>query len=193
MAEANPPKVLLVDDELSIHLVFEDILGDLGFDLDCAASAEEALENLKGKTYDLAILDKNLPGMSGLDLMRIMRGVHMNMKVIMITGFGSYDAAVEALRLGAADFIEKPFRDLDLVVDKIQKTLQGTGAEACEAKMVRFKNTIEAAFVPLGEADAELERLQSAGGDRDGLLRVRQTLAQLRDLLVIGLGEAEGK
>lgn len=116
--------ILIVDDEPVIHQLFKKLLGEQNYSVDFAVSGEEALEKLRGGDYNLLVVDKNMPGMSGLDLMRASRKLQPQLEFIVITGYGSKEAAIEALRLGAFDFIEKPFDDLELVKEKIAKALE---------------------------------------------------------------------
>ncbi|MBN2494112.1 MAG: response regulator [Deltaproteobacteria bacterium] len=116
--------ILVVDDEATIHEVFKAVLDDQGYTLDFAWSGEDALEKVKEKEYNILIVDKNLPGISGIDLMRKARRLKPLLEFIVITGYSSYESAVEALRLGAFDYVEKPFSDVNLVAEKINKALE---------------------------------------------------------------------
>ena len=116
--------ILVVDDEEVIHQLFKKLLSEQNYTVDFAVSGEGALEKLRVGEYNLVIVDKNMPGMSGLDLMRSARKLQPQLEFIVITGFGSKEAAIEALRLGAFDFIEKPFEDMELVKEKVVKALE---------------------------------------------------------------------
>lgn len=115
--------ILIVDDEEVIHQVLKKVLKNSGYNLDFATSGEDALQKVQQQDYNLLIVDKNLPGISGLDVMEDARLINQDLEFIVITAYASYQSAVEALRLGAFDYIEKPFNDLKLLNEKIRRAL----------------------------------------------------------------------
>ncbi|HOX45057.1 MAG TPA: response regulator [Myxococcota bacterium] len=115
--------ILVVDDEDVIRLVFDAMLADASYKVGFATSGEEAMGLAERDDYNLFIVDKNLPGVSGLELVRRVRERKPESEFIVITGYASYESAIEALRLGAFDYLEKPFDDLDLVREKITRAL----------------------------------------------------------------------
>ncbi len=120
----NPSGILVVDDEDVIRMVFDALLAEAGYQVQYADTAEKAIDRVqRDDQLNLLIVDKNLPGQSGLDLMRQVHDVRPDTGFIMITGYASYESAVEALRLGAYDYLEKPFSDLVLVREKIDRAL----------------------------------------------------------------------
>ncbi len=119
----NPSSILVVDDEDVIRMVFDALLANTSYQVGYADSAEQALHKLEQEEYSLFIVDKNLPGRSGLELVRSVRDKKPEAGFIIITGYASYESAVEALRLGAYDYLEKPFSDLMLVREKIDGAL----------------------------------------------------------------------
>jgi diguanylate cyclase (GGDEF)-like protein len=100
--------VLVVDDEEIIRDVMRDILTDSGYLVDIAEDGKIALEKLKEKPYDLVFADIRMPVMDGLELLKRVKVSTPTLDIIMMTGFASVDIAVEAMRLGAFDFITKP-------------------------------------------------------------------------------------
>src|SRR5206468_5161549 len=88
-----------------------------------AASAEEAMDLMQKRRFDLVLTDKNLPGASGLDVLRAARLLTPAPAIVLITGYSSYDSAVEALDIGAHDYIEKPIRDLENLRFRIRRAL----------------------------------------------------------------------
>jgi DNA-binding NtrC family response regulator len=119
----QPSNIMVVDDEDVIRMVFDALLSEGGYSLGFASSAEEALASLETHDTNLFIVDKNLPGLSGLELVRRIRERKPDAEFIVITGYASYESALEALRLGAFDYLEKPFNDLNLVREKISRAL----------------------------------------------------------------------
>ncbi len=103
------PSILVVDDEHNIRRSFEIILGGAGFTVRGAASGEEGLEAIAATVPDVLFLDLQLPGLDGLEVLRRVRAGHPDLPVVMISGHATIERAVEATRLGAFDFVEKPF------------------------------------------------------------------------------------
>jgi FixJ family two-component response regulator len=108
--------ILIVDDEKNIRLTLSLALEPLHLPLETAASAEEALEILAANPYSfgLILLDLLMPGMGGMEFLRRMSADRPDLKVIIITAHGSIDAAVEAMKLGAVDFLQKPFNPAEI-------------------------------------------------------------------------------
>lgn len=102
--------VLVVDDDHAFRELLLDILSSEGYVLLQAASAEEALEILAGRSVDLVISDQRMPGMDGVELTRRIRAGSNPPEVILMTAYGTIPQAVEAVRLGAADYITKPLQ-----------------------------------------------------------------------------------
>ena len=111
MRKKKKGHVLVIDDERSMRDMLEIFLGREGYAVQCCSSAGDALEALKMEgPFDLAISDINMPGLSGFDFLRQARIDYPDMPVLMITAYSSPDSAVEAMKLGAEDYITKPFR-----------------------------------------------------------------------------------
>jgi len=116
-------EVLVVDDEVVVLTVLREILRRGGYRVTTASSAEEAIDLMRARHFDLVLSDKNLPGASGLEVLRVARTLDSQPAVVMITGYSSYDSAVEALDIGAQDYIEKPIRDVDALRFRIRRAL----------------------------------------------------------------------
>jgi DNA-binding response OmpR family regulator len=101
--------VLIVDDEKNIRLTLSLALEKLHLDVDTAVDGEEALRKLAAKSYTLMLLDLRMPGIDGMEVLRRVPQVRPEVKVVIITAWGSIEAAVEAMKLGAVDFLQKPF------------------------------------------------------------------------------------
>ena len=110
-ARLNPrPRVLVVDDEPGICDLLAKTLAIAEYDVDTASEPTIALDRLRGYEYDLLIADLKLPGMDGLTLIRQARRLKPDLPVLVITGFSSETAAIEALNLGVTGYLTKPFR-----------------------------------------------------------------------------------
>jgi CheY-like chemotaxis protein len=101
--------ILIVDDEKNIRLTLLTSLEDLGVETDIAGNGEEALYKLKQKDFEVILLDLHMPGVNGMDVLREVRKIRPDIGVIIITAYGTVELAVEAMKLGAVDFIQKPF------------------------------------------------------------------------------------
>jgi DNA-binding NtrC family response regulator len=112
----------MVDDDFAFRVGTLALLEDHGYEADVATSGEEARQMLTEKPYDLVLSDLVMPGMNGLELLQHIKTAHAGIAVIMVTGFASISTAIEAMRLGAHDYVTKPC-DNDELVLKIQKAL----------------------------------------------------------------------
>lgn len=100
--------ILVVDDEKNILSTLSRALRVEDYDVDVAGSAEIALEKARTKAYDAFLLDVNMPGMSGLELLKALRELKIEAPILVMSGQGTIEIAIEATRLGAHDFLEKP-------------------------------------------------------------------------------------
>lgn len=124
----NEKSVLIVDDEKSIRLTLAMALEKLEVPVDQAENGEEALAMLAKKPYGLMLLDLRMPGVDGMEVLRRVSNVRPELRVVIITAYGSVDTAVEAMKLGAVDFLEKPFHAEDvrqLVATLLDQETQG--------------------------------------------------------------------
>ncbi|PYT05781.1 MAG: Fis family transcriptional regulator [Acidobacteria bacterium] len=112
-------RLLVVDDESGVRRSLADILADENWEVDIAGSGEEALAALKRHAYRAIFLDVWLPGIDGIETLRLIRRAGVDAPVVMISGHGTIETAVRATKLGAFDFIEKP-----LSLEKILLTLR---------------------------------------------------------------------
>lgn len=108
------PRILIVDDERNIRLTLKAVLDAVGLETDAVFQGEEALQKLAEKSYAVMILDLRLPGMDGLTVLRQAAERCPETKVIIITAYGTVDAVVEAMKLGAVDFLQKPFEPTEV-------------------------------------------------------------------------------
>lgn len=101
--------ILVVDDEKNYLLVLKELLGEEGYEVVIAQSASEALKVFQETELDLVITDMKMPGMSGMELLDVLKEKDLHLPVIMMTAYGSVEKAVEAMKKGAYDYILKPF------------------------------------------------------------------------------------
>jgi putative two-component system response regulator len=123
MVTNSGARILLVDDEKRILQTFSMLLGDLGYPVAAASNAEDALELVRSKTFDIVFLDQFLRTTTGLELMRQMSSISPDLYYVIMTADGNTDLAVESLKTGASDFISKPFFVADLIrsIDYVNK------------------------------------------------------------------------
>ncbi|UCE04125.1 MAG: sigma-54-dependent Fis family transcriptional regulator [Candidatus Latescibacterota bacterium] len=108
-------RVLVVDDENANRTIVADIIRDQGHDVDVAASGDAAVEKLQRGSWDLLLSDIRMPGMDGVALLEAARRLHPQLTVILMTAYATVSSAVEAMKKGAFDYLQKPFGKDDLV------------------------------------------------------------------------------
>jgi DNA-binding NtrC family response regulator len=126
--ENEPHRILVVDDKANMRQMLEVAFTDHGYAVEAAASGAEAIIKLQSAPFDVVITDMNMPEGTGLDVLRAAKAVSSDTEVIIVTAYGTIDTAVEAMRLGAYDFVTKPFRLAD-IERKVARILRGRGAE----------------------------------------------------------------
>src|SRR6476661_4172157 len=120
-------EVLVVEDEPRIRNMLSKALLEMGFHATLVSSAEAATRALVERPCDIVILDLNLPGMNGMDFLQRARRQHKDMQVIILTGFGSLEAAQKAIHLDVVEFLTKPcaLGTLEAAVDRAAKRRRG--------------------------------------------------------------------
>jgi two-component system response regulator HydG len=134
-------RILVIDDDPGVRESMTRMLHSAGYTVQTAASGEEGLDLARGNAYDVILSDMRMSGMSGLDVLRRLRDNRVDSAFIVMTGFGTVDSAVEAMKLGAVDFVQKPFfrdellmrvrsaadrRQLARQVDLLQRQMRGS-------------------------------------------------------------------
>jgi len=121
------PRILVIDDEMIVCESCQRILEEEGYEVETALGGKEAFEKMRGDPFDIVITDLKMPGIDGMEVLKTFRKEYPNTVVIMITGFSTVETAVEAMKLGAFDYIPKPFTpdEVSIVVKKAieQKSL----------------------------------------------------------------------
>jgi len=121
--EMEATKILVIDDEPVICDGCRIALSDQGAVVDTCLSGSQGLESLSGGDYDLALLDMKLADMNGMDILRRVKNENPDIYIIVMTGYSSVENAVEAMKLGAFDYISKPFTDDELLIS-VQRTVE---------------------------------------------------------------------
>ncbi|MEJ2040099.1 MAG: sigma-54 dependent transcriptional regulator, partial [Desulfosarcinaceae bacterium] len=134
------PTILIVDDEASIVQSLSGLLLDEGFEISTASNGYEALQQIESEVPDLILLDIWMPGLDGIETLKEIKARYPQVQVVMITGHGTIETAVQATKYGAYDFIEKPL-SIDKVIVAINNALNFRRLEE-ENRYLR-KKTIE--------------------------------------------------
>ena len=116
-------RILVVDDEENARIALSTILTRDGYDVASAGNGYEALNYLRGKDVELIITDINMPEMNGMTFLRELNRSHPTCNVIMITAYGEVESYIEAMNLGAFEYINKPVKleELNKIINKIFK------------------------------------------------------------------------
>jgi DNA-binding NtrC family response regulator len=183
MADSRPTRILVADDQPDVLNALRLLLSDEGYDVTAARSPAEALERLEAADYDLAILDLNYTrdttsGQEGLDLMERIRAVDPTLPLLVMTAWSSVAGAVEAMRRGAGDYIEKPWDDerlLATVRTQVNLRLAVRRSQRLQEANTRLQQGSAPAFI----------------GDSPALRAVRQTIERVApsDAAVLITGE----
>jgi len=174
-------KALVIDDEQIVLDSVGTLLRDEGFDVDVCLSGRKGLDWAIERKYDVILTDIRMPDIGGIRVLRDIKRIHPSLPVIMITGYASVDSAVQAMKLGAADYIEKPFEPEQLI-DSVNRAL-GVSPETEEQGLIHkdemtkvleraesddefFMNLLERSVDALDEYDlTKAEKLAIVTGD----------------------------
>jgi two-component system, NtrC family, response regulator HydG len=141
-------RLLVIDDDDAVRESLGRMLRSAGHAVETVQTGEEGLAAARGNAYDVILSDMRMPGISGLDVLQRLREQHVDAAFIVMTGFGTIDTAVEAMKLGAVDFVQKPFfrdellmrvrsaadrRQLKRQVDLLQRQIGGTDTGTLDA------------------------------------------------------------
>jgi len=173
----NHVTVLVVDDDVSILRILKQLLKEKGYNVVTAEDGIEALKVISDNEFDLVITDLMMPGVDGLEVLKNAKERNARTQVIMITGFATLDSAIDALKLGAFDYIRKPFKlaELDVTIrnaiDKIHLIKSNeTLLNHLKAKHVKLKKTVETSvdeiekdIVALEKSEKKVEELSTYG------------------------------
>lgn len=135
-------KLLIVDDEENIRLVLEDVFSEAGYQVETAINGLQAMEKIKGFQPEIILLDKNMPYMNGLDTLKRIKKNYPGIVVIMVTAYGDVASAVEAMKMGAYDYVEKPYDN-----DKLLLLLKRAGEHFhLQTEVFNLRNALNKKF-----------------------------------------------
>lgn len=110
-------KILIIDDDRDMQLILSDTLALEGYETIVAGDGKRALKEIRAQSLDLVLLDVRLPGMNGLKVLEKIKKINRQLIVIMFTGYGDIRDAVQAMKLGAYDYMTKPFDNGEIVAN----------------------------------------------------------------------------
>ena len=172
--------ILVVDDERgpreALRLIFE-----RSYDVFVVESGEQALEFLRRQSVDLVTLDLKMPGMNGVQTLAGIREIVPDIDVVVVTGFGSYDAAIDAMRLHAFDFLTKPF-DVGKVLSTVGRAIERRRTRTRRGPAAELDTLIDQLLRELDELETQVSPRLSER-DRTSFDRVRLFAFSLRDEL----------
>ncbi len=175
-------RILIVDDEPEITSILHDLFTPM-HECTTAGSAEEALERLQANTYELVVSDITMPGMTGLELIPRVKSMSPNSVVVMVSGMQTVESAVDALRLGAFDYVMKPF-DLRQVEAVVKRALEHQGLIVAKQ---RYEDHLEEL---VEQRTAELDQAMNSLEDAyRSTLRALTSALETRDLETHGHSE----
>jgi two-component system response regulator HydG len=154
---AGTATVLVVDDEEATRRLCADVAAGAGMKVHTAGSAEEALELLEQYPVDIVLTDLKLPKTSGLELLKRVRASHPQVAVVVLTQYGSIDSAVEATKLGAADYVTKPF-PIEELKARLERVARGLELDQ-ENRLLREQLRTRPGFGGLIGVTAKMQRI----------------------------------
>ncbi len=165
MSEAGA-RVLIVDDEANMRTILRGLLSREGFQVDEAVDGLDAMATLarNGGDYHVIVSDLRMPGMDGMELLAHVKGAYPGRPVVMITAHGTVDTAVEAMKVGAFDFVTKPFdaEDLRAIIRKAVNTARAEldSVEPVEITALDDQDDVQKVHANFDIPDEELAALQ---------------------------------
>ena len=135
-------KILVVDDEVTIRDSLREVLQMEGYQVDVADSGDTAIEIIKQKNYDMVLLDIRMPGMTGIEVLRVIGQNTPDTKVILLTAHGTLETAMEALRYGAHDYILKPATSRNILASVARGLAQKAEKQQKKILLEQLENSI---------------------------------------------------
>lgn len=174
--------MLVVDDEPVVLQVMTALLKSRGLTAVTETTGEAALERIASAGFGCVLVDKNLPGIDGLAVVRAVRKTQPHCATLVMTGYSSTASVLEALRLGATDYLEKPFADIELVFRRIESAMKSQRAQYERdffvEKLKAWEQQLNAAKSTVEQQRTEIQLFEEVLD-----LRVRQATADLRQQL----------
>lgn len=152
----NNPMILVIDDDKAICDLVSEFLLDNGYTYDIASTVDEALIKLQNYYFDIALLDIKLPGKSGVEFLRTFQTFARNTEVVMMTGVNDLDVAVQSMKMGASDYIVKPFtiNRLDTSISTVIRNKKNLSSVSTTTRTLENNNSADMESGALNMIDA---------------------------------------
>ncbi len=124
MSTTPKARILVVDDEDDLRMLLDHVVSSAGYDVTTATDGQDAISKIQNNTFDLALLDIQMPHANGIEVLKYIRSNSPTTKAVMLTGYAELKYAMEAREYGAKDFISKPYK-----LEEIIKTIEHVLAE----------------------------------------------------------------
>ena len=180
--------ILVIDDEHAITQSLKYRLQHLGYEIETAGDAQQALEHLQAKDFGLVLLDVRMPHGSGLDMITPIRRISPDTVIIVITGYGTFDMVVQAMKLGAVDFITKPFdpERLNIAVRNAFECRRLAAENASLRKAIEHRHPPET-LIGISPAMLELHRLIGKVAETDSTVLISGESGTGKELVALAL------
>ena len=175
MITQTPTRILVVDDEPAIRRALRPPLAELGFQVAEASRGEEALQMLRASTYDAVLLDVNMPGIGGVETLRRIRAFAPRLPILMLTVCDKEEEKVEALELGADDYVTKPFSMRELIA-RVRSAIR------------RVKSPVRAEDAPIEIGEIRLDPVKRAVSRRGQQIHLTRKEFDILHCLMIRAG-----
>jgi len=185
-------KLLVVDDESGIRHLLSTAFTERGYDVTVATNGDKAVALLTEDTFDAVITDLKMPGRTGMDVLRAARAKSPDIAVIVVTAYGAVDSAVEAMRLGAVDYVEKPFQ-LELIERRLDRALQAREdqpAAVAKPGPAVAKATASAPLVAKSESAKQLLKMIAKLGPSNSSVLITGPSGVGKELVARGIHQA---
>jgi len=139
---ASKGSIHIIDDEPIIHEILGQLLTSEGYEVELSSGGEEALEKHDGDAFDLILLDLLMPGMDGIEVLKKLRKIDPQAHIIIITAYASVESAISAMKIGAYDYIQKPFKNDDLLLT-VERAIEH---KKLELENLRLRDEIKKKF-----------------------------------------------
>ncbi len=182
--------ILVVDDEIEMRIALQKSLEKCGYEVELAHNVETALTKLVASSYDLVLTDMTMPKQSGMEILKYIQKEQLSLPVIMITAHGTIAIAVEAMKKGAFDFVEKPF-NFDTLIFLVERALLDTA----NRKEVEKKNTtsFKATNQIVANNDSIYREIITHNKDFEKILEMTKTVADTNSTVLIEAESGTGK
>ncbi|WP_018248357.1 sigma-54-dependent transcriptional regulator [Orenia marismortui] len=180
-------KILIIDDEKNIRITLKQCLNQ-DYEVVTAVNGEDGLDKFQADNFDLVLLDMKLPGINGIEVLKQLKELDNNINTIMITGFGTIETAVETMKLGAIDYLRKPFAP-DEIREIVKEVINRTNLEASKEELSSYEEYLSYAKSAITKRDFKkgydyLQKAVSLDADKPEAFNLMGGILELQDKLL---------